>query len=830
MNQIRLSLVIPVDIVEKYDESLSHFDRRDCELILFSNCADDGLSQKISSIFKSACPQIVRYEQKVSDLQCLLDAVRISKGEYVLLAEQSASIVPDAPDILMQCIQNTSADLIHFGTVVESAERNNEWRARNRQKALAPVCGRIEGNLLKACFVDASFHYSLFNKLFKGSVLRKAVSQVNPVPDIPSYEQYLMFLFLLYAESYCGSDRSLFREQYTERIEDKSIISVEEFTEFCSQTKELLAIEKLAEMPCERIASGVINPGAAIAKIKKALLRKQLNTLFSHVINAERLPAFRAMAEMWELDEQHMFEAIAANDWYRKTDFASLFPKDYPVVSFEKRPIHSIMFYYHRLNNGGVQRVMALLANRLSEEKNPDGTYRYQVVAVTDSKASDEDYALSPLVLRETIPDYLKYRESSYPERTAVWSKLIDKYAVDIVLYSAWVSPSITWDMLYIKSHPRHPAFVIHCHNYFGILYNSTGTLLRQLRNTYHLADAVVTLSESDRRYWSFLNSRTYMIMNPSFTDACAEKTVSFGKHIVWVGRISDEKQPTEMVSIMAKAAEMDPEVICHIIGKGDESLTKKLKQMITGMHLEKNVILEGFQMDMGRWYQKGSVFVSTSKFEGFPLTFYEAAAYGIPAVVYDLPWLDYFQQMKGWFAVKQGDIQATADRIVSLVNNEDEWAEASRLTKQSAEAYGKYDVLCDWHRVFDDISEGRYPKKSECDELYGSMLKEVSNFHSDVVLRLTNENNKLNKKAEQIDSLRSENEALREKQKVLEKQIIELTAANEEAAQSRAVLEAENEKSVMQEELTDTDAHKQSIFEGFKNTILKGLKNNRDR
>lgn len=269
MNQIEISLVIPVDKVEKYRNDFSQFDKEDCELIIFDNCTETGMVQNVCNTFISACVQKIRYDQKVSDLQCLFDAVRVSKGEYILFADPTVSIVSDALDVIVQCTQNTDADLIQFGTIVESAEKNNEWRARNRQKQLTPVSRRIEGNLLKSCFVDESFHYSLFNKVFKGSLLKKAMSQVNPVPDIPSYEQYLMFLSLLYAESYCGSDRSLFREQYTERIEDKSIISVEEFTEFCSQTKELLAIEKLAEMPCERIASSEMNPGAAIAKIKK---------------------------------------------------------------------------------------------------------------------------------------------------------------------------------------------------------------------------------------------------------------------------------------------------------------------------------------------------------------------------------------------------------------------------------------------------------------------------------------------------------------------------------------------------------------------------------
>ena len=50
------------------------------------------------------------------------------------------------------------------------------------------------------------------------------------------------------------------------------------------------------------------------------------------------------------------------------------------------------------------------------------------------------------------------------------------------------------------------------------------------------------------------------------------------------------------------------------------------------------SVTLAGFRSDKRDIYESGSLLCSVSRYEGFPLSLCEAAAYGLPVVAFDCP------------------------------------------------------------------------------------------------------------------------------------------------------------------------------------------------
>lgn len=94
----------------------------------------------------------------------------------------------------------------------------------------------------------------------------------------------------------------------------------------------------------------------------------------------------------------------------------------------------------------------------------------------------------------------------------------------------------------------------------------------------------------------------------------------------VWVNRIAPEKRPEELV----KVARLCPEIEFHVIGAGRSA------SIFDGIS---NIIVMGFLTDdqLSKELSKASVYVSTSRGENFGMSCVEAAAHGLPTIVFDV-------------------------------------------------------------------------------------------------------------------------------------------------------------------------------------------------
>lgn len=772
MTQPKVSIIVPTYNVEQYiDEcvgSLTNQTMHDIEILLSDDCSTDSSLAILHKLAEQdARIRIIEHERNVSASKCRKDAVLASHGEYIMFSDADDRYELNACAAAYEAIRREGTDIVQFDTFVENCGNVLQSRIDSNKKALAPYYGELKKSLLEECFANKRFSITVWNKIYRGDPVRKAFAKVSDGYFPKANDLYAMFFILQECSTYKGIHDELYHYNFGRGMTGKDMMNVKQFSVHCQSSKvsdaigeyvknEVLKYPSHTEVITETDDEGneitqtveVPDEKAALLQNVSEIVRKrffveQMSLLLNNVYQSDRLEAFEEMRKAWQKDYSDFFANIAKYNWYRKDSIGQLFDGKEEFLQFRQRPIRTVALYYHRLGKGGAQRVVALLANMFAEATNLDGTYKYHVIVVTDEEPSEDDFELSSRVSREVIPDYRLFPTEDYTIRVARWKEIIEKNSVDAILYSGWVSPCVTWDLLCIKSLSSRPAFVIHSHSFFAFMYQNTNSLLKQGRNTYHLADAMVVLSEADRRYWAYSVPRTYMIINPSFTDAALEKSGHFGKNVLWIGRLAAEKQPEHLIRIMAKVVQEDPDVICHILGSGDDAWTVKMQSLIGQYALENNVILEGYHSDMEPFYINGSVVVSTSKYEGFPLTFYEAASYGLPTVAYDMPWLEYFRTMRGYIRVPQGDIIGAANAIHQLVCNREVWEKASNELKQSALEYSKHNILADWEAVLFDISNNKYPENPEMDETYRIMFDQLTAFHTNAIDKLTASNNK---------------------------------------------------------------------------------------
>ena len=472
---------------------------------------------------------------------------------------------------------------------------------------------------------------------------------------------------------------------------------------------------------------------------QKASIDVQLDNWLNHMKPEDRPEAFLMMEQAWQMDTSSFIGLLAKSAWDKRAQIAdALAGADF--LKFEGRPIKTIGLYYYRFRNGGTERVLTQLGSLLAELRDEDGKPKYRVVLISDEVPNEEDYPTSPLVIREQLPPFWQSTGENYAPRADKWQEIITRHRIDAVFHSQWYEKELFWDLLSVKRAEGHPAFLVRVHNFCGVLYGHLSMRMEERLQTYGLADGLVTLSETDRRYWSRCNPRSAYIPNPCFAKTSECKRAAYSKHILWLGRISSQKQPLEIPRIMREVCARDPEIVCHVVGADDANLEKKLRESIAAEGLSGNVIMEGFHADVTPWYESCSLFLMTSFFEGFPLTLFEAASYGLPTVLYELPYLAYNELIDGAVTVPQLDAEAAAEAIVRIVNDPAEWQRRSDAIYNSALRYEETDITAYWVSLLESLEKSTLPDEPRLDRETEILLDQIDAFHDSAVSGLKQE------------------------------------------------------------------------------------------
>ncbi|MBY8888452.1 glycosyltransferase [Streptomyces sp. PTM05] len=105
-------------------------------------------------------------------------------------------------------------------------------------------------------------------------------------------------------------------------------------------------------------------------------------------------------------------------------------------------------------------------------------------------------------------------------------------------------------------------------------------------------------------------------------------------KVVVSIGRLSPEKGVDMLLEAWAEAAPSHPDWLLRIYGTGDEEAA--LHKQCADLGLNGSVEWAGHTADVPSALRGASVFVQSSRSEGFPLTVLEAMSFAVPPVAFD--------------------------------------------------------------------------------------------------------------------------------------------------------------------------------------------------
>lgn len=219
--------------------------------------------------------------------------------------------------------------------------------------------------------------------------------------------------------------------------------------------------------------------------------------------------------------------------------------------------------------------------------------------------------------------------------------------------------------------------------------------------------DAIAILTHEDfNRNWakSKIRNKVHVIPNPLTGENGISPSDLSSKTVVTIGRVAYQKNHESLIRVWSKVTERHPDWELHIYGDGN--LYANLKAQIATMGLTESVYAPGPVSNPLSKIAKSSIFVLTSRFEGFGLVLTEAAAVGLPAVSYDCPCgpRDIITDGVDGYLVKNGDEDAMADRICRLIEDESLRKRMGEAALKSSERYTPQKVAGMWMNLFNSI------------------------------------------------------------------------------------------------------------------------------
>lgn len=361
---------------------------------------------------------------------------------------------------------------------------------------------------------------------------------------------------------------------------------------------------------------------------------------------------------------------------------------------------------------GGMEKTLTIKANYFADKLN----YKVYII-LTDGKNEKPAFSLSDNITIINLDiNFNKLWSYSLFRRIYAYSikQWLFKIRLSKVLHS--IKPDITVSMLrreinFITKIKDGSIKVGELHtnknNFRTINTNGSSISIKEIfaklwmaqlvRNLKKL-DKFVTLSYEDKMNWQDLNN-VAVIYNPiaSLPEKVSDCT---SKRVIAAGRFSNEKGFDMLIDSWSIVSKRHPDWVLTIYGSGDKA--PFLKHIVDKKNTE-SCILKDAVCNLNEKFAESSILAFSSRFEGFGMVITEAMASGIPPVAFACPCgpKDIITEGVNGLLVESGNIEALADKLCSLMENDERRKEMGRLARIRAERFRIDNIAKEWDDLF---------------------------------------------------------------------------------------------------------------------------------
>ena len=227
-------------------------------------------------------------------------------------------------------------------------------------------------------------------------------------------------------------------------------------------------------------------------------------------------------------------------------------------------------------------------------------------------------------------------------------------------------------------------------------------------RLLYPKAQAVVVQSDAMRRWAETIISKdkVYVIPNPVMLPAGSSDTVSpSGFTVVAMGRLGYEKGFDLLLRAFEKCVVEHPDWSLVILGEGPKR--GGLTELATKLGIEDRVRMPGLVREPAAVLRGASMFVLSSRYEGFPNALLEAMACGVPAVSFDCPSgpIEIVRDGVDGLLVPPEDVDALSAAMKRLMSDESERRRLALRAPEVLQRFGVEKVMEAWEAVIQGVA-----------------------------------------------------------------------------------------------------------------------------
>ncbi len=125
-------------------------------------------------------------------------------GDYVMFCDSDDKFLPCACETVVRELSSNPVDILHFRSKVSYHRIFNKERQQSICSFIEPCLGEVSGDLLKACYIDKKWNFTLWNKAFRADACRRAFALASERSFSVGTDVYAFFLISYYCRTYRG--------------------------------------------------------------------------------------------------------------------------------------------------------------------------------------------------------------------------------------------------------------------------------------------------------------------------------------------------------------------------------------------------------------------------------------------------------------------------------------------------------------------------------------------------------------------------------------------------------------------------------------------------
>jgi glycosyltransferase involved in cell wall biosynthesis len=239
--------------------------------------------------------------------------------------------------------------------------------------------------------------------------------------------------------------------------------------------------------------------------------------------------------------------------------------------------------------------------------------------------------------------------------------------------------------------------------NHRGFLWEFLGEIRTyQLKKAVKSLDKLVVLTKNDLDQWKVTHRNVTQIPNVNPLNN-PEKSKLTSKKVVSLGRLDAQKGYDMLIDAWRLIAPNHPDWTLEIFGQGEWH--KLLQDKIAHYNLKEKVVLKGIVSNVEKVYCDSSIYVMSSRYEGFPMVLIEAMSCGLPIVSFDCEHgpREIITDEHDGFLVEPNNIIKLAEKICILIEQEDLRFKMGLLAIEKIKSFSKETIMKKWIELFNN-------------------------------------------------------------------------------------------------------------------------------